>query len=224
MTGDHKLPGALSPYAEWSTTDWSSVERQVRRLQMRIAKAEKEGKRGKVKALQHLLAHSFFAKLWAVRRVARNRGKRTPGVDGVLWKTPGQRLSAARSLKARGYHPQALRRIYIPKKNGKLRPLSIPTMRDRAMQALYLLTLEPIAEVRADPNSYGFRTNRSTADALGQCFCVFGQKHSAEAVFDADIKSCFGAPGQAWRFQRVQFPPWQGVSRPTGNRALRSWR
>jgi RNA-directed DNA polymerase len=148
MTGDHKLPGALSPYAEWSATDWSSVERQVRRLQMRIAKAEKEGKRGKVKALQHLLAHSFFAKLWAVRRVARNRGKRTPGVDGVLWKTPGQRLSAARSLKVRGYHPQALRRIYIPKKNGKLRPLSIPTMRDRAM--LLPLTLPDGLEILHD--------------------------------------------------------------------------
>ena len=213
MTGDHKLPGALSPYAEWSATDWSSVERQVRRLQMRIAKAEKEGKRGKVKALQHLLAHSFFAKLWAVRRVARNRGKRTPGVDGVLWKTPGQRLSAARSLKVRGYHPQALRRIYIPKKNGKLRPLSIPTMRDRAMQALYLLTLEPIAEVRADPNSYGFRTNRSTADALGQCFCVFGQKHSAEAVFDADIKSCFDRISHSWLIEHV----------PMDKEILRKW-
>src|SRR5262249_32601680 len=155
MTGNRKVPGALSACAEWHATQWRAVERQVRRLQMRIAKAEKERRPGKVKALQRLLAHSFFAKLWAVRRVTRNRGKRTPGVDGVLWKTPGQRLQAVRSLRARGYHPQPLRRIYIPKKNGKLRPLSIPTMRDRAMQALYLLALNPAAEVRADPNSYG---------------------------------------------------------------------
>jgi len=213
MTGDHKLPGALSSDARWSAVDWPSVERQVRRLQMRIAKAEKEGKRGQVKALQHLLAHSFFAKLWAVRRVTRNRGKRTPGVDGGLWKTPGQRMSAARSLKDRGYHPQPLRRIYIPKKNGKLRPLSIPTMRDRAMQALHLLTLEPIAEVRADPNSYGFRPHRSTADALGQCFCVFGQKHSAEAVFDADIKSCFDRISHSWLIEHV----------PMDKQILRKW-
>src|SRR5438874_9276041 len=108
-----------------------------------------------------------------------NKGKRTPGVDGVRWKTPGEKVCAARSLTARGYHPQPLRRIYIPKKNGKLRPLSIPTMHDRAMQALYLSALNPIAEVRADPNSYGFRPYRSTADALGQCFVVFAKRQSA---------------------------------------------
>lgn len=94
-----------------------------------------------------------------------------------------------------------------------MRPLSIPTMRDRAMQALYLLALEPIAEVRADPNSYGFRTNRSTADALGQCFCVFGQKYSAEAVFDADIKSCFDRISHPWLIEHV----------PMDKEILRKW-
>ena len=224
MAGPSGVPGALSASAEWDAINWRHVERQVRRLQTRIAQAEKQGRAGKVKALQRLLAHSFSAKLWAVRRVVVNKGRRSPGVDGVLWKTPEERWLAARSLRARGYNPQPLRRIYIPKKNGKLRPLSIPTMTDRAMQALYLLALNPVAEVRADPNSYGFRPYRSTADALGQCFCIFAKKDSVKVVFDADIKSCFGAPGQAWRFQRVQFPHRQGVSRPTGNRALRSWR
>ena len=198
MAGPFGAPGALSASAEWGAIKWRHVERQVRRLQTRIAQAEKEGKHGKVKALQRLLAHSYFAKLWAVRRVVVNKGKRSPGVDGVLWKTPEEKWLAARSLRARGYTPQPLRRIYIPKKNGKLRPLSIPTMTDRAMQALYLLTLNPVAEVRADPNSYGFRPYRSTADALGQCFCVFAKKNSVKVVFDADIKSCFDRISHPW--------------------------
>lgn len=213
MAGVHKAPGALSSCIDWGAIPWRTVEQQVRRLQTRIAKAEKEGKPGKVKALQRLLTHSFYAKLWAVRRVTRNRGKRTPGVDSVLWQTPGQRLQAARSLSARGYQPQPLRRIYIPKKNGKLRPLSIPTMYDRAMQAVYLLALEPVAEARADPNSYGFRTYRSTADALGQCFNVLAKKCSPEAVFDADIKSCFDRINHSWLIEHV----------PMDKEILRKW-
>lgn len=171
---------------------------------MRIAQAEKEGRVGKVKALQRILTRSFSAKLWAVRRVVVNRGKRSPGVDGVLWKTPEERWLAARSLRARGYRPEPLRRIYIPKKNGKLRPLSIPTMNDRAMQALYLLALNPVAEVRADPNSYGFRPYRSTADALGQVFCVFAKKSSPTVVFDADIKSCFDRISHPWLLANIR--------------------
>jgi RNA-directed DNA polymerase len=109
---------------------------------MRIAKAIREGKPSKAKALQWLLTHAFYAKLLAVKRAAQNQGGKTAGVDGVVWKTPQQKMDAAKSLQRRGYRPQPLRRIYIPKKNGKQRPLGIPTMVDRAQQALHLLGLE----------------------------------------------------------------------------------
>src|SRR5438874_7741113 len=115
-----------------------------------------------------------------------NKGKRTPGVDGVRWKTPGEKVCAARSLTAKGYQPLPLRRIYIPKSNGKLRPLSIPTMKDRAMQALYLLALDPVIETTSDPNSYGFRKERSPADALEQCHTVLSNRAGAEWIYEGD--------------------------------------
>ena len=151
----------------------------VRRLQARIVKAVQEGRWGKVQALQHLLTHSFSAKALAVRRVTENQGKRTPGVDRVTWETPAQKATAIGTLRQRGYRPQPLRRVYIAKSNGKLRGLGIPTMRDRAMQALYLLALDPIAETLADPNSYGFRTHRAPADAIEQCFIVLAKQDIA---------------------------------------------
>ncbi len=134
----------------WDTINWPKMEKQVRRLQMRIAKAIREGHHHKVKALQWLLTHSHAAKTLAVKRVTSNAGRKTPGVDGVRWNTPKQKWQAIKSLKRRGYKAMPLRRIYIPKKNGKRRPLGIPTMQDRAVQALYLLALIPIAETTAD--------------------------------------------------------------------------
>lgn len=181
----------------WETIDWRRVARSVKRLQMRIAKAIREGKKGKAKALQWLLTHSYSAKLLAVRRVVQNRGGKSPGVDNVVWRTPRQKVEAARSLKRRGYLPLPLKRIYIPKKKGK-RPLSIPTLKDRAMQALHLLALEPVAETRADNNSYGFRPKRSTADAIAQCQIVFARKHSAQWVLEGDIKACFDRIDHNW--------------------------
>lgn len=121
---------------------------------MRIAKATIEGKIGKAKALQRILTSSFYAKCLVVKRVTSNKGARTPGIHGILWKNNLQKISAVYQLKKRGYKPLPLRRIYIAKKQkGKFRPLSIPTMSDRAMQAIWKLALEPIAEERADPNS-----------------------------------------------------------------------
>src|SRR5438128_1137238 len=115
---------------DWHAIDWQSVNQNVRRLQERIVKATQEGKWNKVKALQRLLTHSFSGKALAVRRVTENQGKNTPGVDQVLWDTPEKKTQAIRDLRQRGYHPQPLRRVYIPKSNGAQRPLSIPTMKD----------------------------------------------------------------------------------------------
>ena len=175
----------------WKAIDWSLVGQEVRRLQMRIAKAIQAGRHRRAQALQWLLTHSRAAKLLAVHRVTTNRGAKTPGVDNVIWRSDKQKLQAATNLKRHGYKPRPLRRHYIPKPNGKLRPLSIPTMHDRAMQALYALSLAPIAETLGDKNSYGFREGRRCADALEQCFTALSQKKSAPWVLEGDIRACF---------------------------------
>jgi RNA-directed DNA polymerase len=188
---------------DWHAIDWQKVHRNVRRLQARIVKATKEKRWGKVKALQRLLTHSFSGKALAVRRVTENQGKNTPGVDKVTWNTPHKKINAIYSLRQRDYHPQPLRRIYIPKKNGKRRPLGIPVMKCRSMQALYLLALDPVAETLADPNSYGFRPGRSTADAIEQCFKILGKRASPQWILEGDIKGCFDAISHAWLLTHI---------------------
>ena len=188
---------------DWANIDWASTRQTVRRLQMRIAKATQAGKHRKAQALQWLLTHSRAAKLLAVHRVTTNRGAKTPGVDKVIWRTGRQKLQAALNLKRHGYKPLPLRRHYIPKPNGKLRPLSIPTMHDRAMQALYALALAPIAETLADRNSYGFREGRRCADALEQCFNTLSRKSSASWILEGDIRACFDEINHDWLLQHV---------------------
>jgi RNA-directed DNA polymerase len=190
--------GAPSACLAWESIQWKTVNQQVRRLQMRIAKATREEKHGKAKSLQWILTHSLYAKLLAVKRVTENTGSKTPGIDGITWKTPEQKMLAVKELQRRSYQTQPLRRIYIPKKNGGRRPLSIPTMKCRAMQALHLLALEPIAETKADKNSYGFRPKRSCADAIEQCFKALCRKTAAQYILEGDIKSCFDRISHAW--------------------------
>ena len=153
---------------QWHDIDWCRVQRNVRGMQVRIAKACREGKWRRVKSLQRMLTRSKSASYLAVRRVTENQGSRTTGVDKQLWDTPNAKWNAVGLLKVRGYKARPLRRVYIPKSDGRERPLGIPTMTDRAMQALYMLALSPIAETRGDPNSYGFRIERCTADAIAQ--------------------------------------------------------
>lgn len=194
-----KVTGASpTQWEDWGSIDWAWVYRCVRQLQVRIAKAVKGQRWNKVGALQYRLTRSYTARLWAVRRVVTNKGKHTPGIDGVIWVTDEQKLEAARNVCFRGYKPEPLRRIYIPKSNGKMRPLGIPTMTDRAMQALYALALDPVAEVTADINSYGFRRSRSLHDAVAQSFIVLAQKASAKWILEGDIKACFDKISHDW--------------------------
>ncbi|CAL8472936.1 group II intron reverse transcriptase/maturase [Caballeronia sp. S22] len=199
-----KTGSALSHVPDnWQAVDWRLVERNVRGMQIRIAKATREGNWRRVKALQRMLTRTLSAKLYAVRRVTQNQGARTAGVDRELWDSPESRWEAVGQLKRRGYKALPLRRVFIPKANGKERPLGIPTMRDRAMQALYLLALEPVAESRGDPNSYGFRKNRSTADAMGQLRVCLAREASASWVLEADIKGCFDWINHDWLIANV---------------------
>jgi RNA-directed DNA polymerase len=204
MTAEKNFAGAsFHGVTDWHAINWQKVHRNVRRLQARIVQATKEKRWGKVKALQRLLTHSFSGKALAVRRVTENQGKNTPGVDRILWNTPQKKLNAIYSLRQRDYHPQPLRRVYIPKKNGRKRALGIPVMKCRAMQALYLLALNPVAETTADPHSYGFRPGRSTADAIEHCFTVLARQISPQWILEGDIKSCFDQISHSWLLTHI---------------------
>lgn len=187
---------------DWHSIDWAQCQRQVKRLQARILKAQQAKKAGKVKALPWLLTHSFSAKALAVRRVTENKGKNTAGIDGQTWLTPEAKAQAIGLLQHHAYRARPLKRIYIPKAKGK-RPLSIPCMIDRAMQSLHLLALQPLAEAQADPNSYGFRPERSPADAIAQCFLSLSKRTSAPWILEGDIRACFDRASHTWMLEHI---------------------
>ena len=200
---------------EWHQLDWARIHGTVRRLQTRMVKATQTGDWRRVKALQRLLPRSFSGKALAVRRVTENQGSRTPGVDGITWSTPEEKRQAIESLKRRGYRPRPLRRVNIPKAGqpDKYRPLGIPTLHDRAMQALHLLALEPVSETRADRNSYGFRSTRSTADAIAQCHTILSGHDRAQWILEGDIKGCFDHISHDWLLSHI----------PMDKEILRKW-
>jgi RNA-directed DNA polymerase len=213
MTTAQAVGAVSSEAAEWYAIDWPAVHRNVRRLQARIVQATKVGKWGRVKALQRLLTHSNSGKVFAVRRVTENKGKKTPGVDQEIWNTPEKKTQAVHELNRWGYQPQPLRRVYIPKSDGQtMRPLGIPTMKDRAQQALHLLALDPVVEATADNNSYGFRQQRSCADAMEQCFNTLS-KPNPQWILEGDIKSCFDRISHTWLLAHV----------PMDRAILRKW-
>jgi len=215
MSAAATLAGAVPDRTiDWRSIPWKAVSRTVRRLQARIVKAIQAGRWHKVRALVYLLTHSFSGRALAILRVTENSGAQTAGVDGETWNTPAAKTAAFSTLRRHGYQPQPLRRVYIPKSNGKQRPLGIPTMTDRAMQALYLLGLDPIAETRADSHSYGFRLERCCADALQHSFLILGRSPlSPSWILEGDIKSCFDRINHSWLIEHV----------PMDQEVLRKW-
>jgi RNA-directed DNA polymerase len=201
MSAAAKLAGAAPDLGSgWHSINWRKVWRNVRRLQARIVKATQEGRWGKVQALVYLLTHSFSGRAVAILRVTTNQGAQTPGADGDVWDTPELKTAAFARLRQHGYRAQPLRRVSIPKSSdpSQRRPLGIPTLTDRARQAFSLLGLDPILETTADPNSYGFRRERSCADALEQAQIILGHPRSAAWVLEGDIKACFDRISHGW--------------------------
>ncbi len=189
---------------QWKSIHWKTIERQVNKLQSRITQATKEGKKSLAKKLQYLLTRSFFAKLLAVRKVTTNKGKNTSGIDKRLWSTPASKLKGALSLQQKGYKSSPLRRTFIEKKGKKKkRPLGIPTMHDRAMQALHAMALDPISEATADKVSFGFRRKRSTHDAAEHIFRYLRVKNSAQWILEGDIKGCFDNINHQWMLNNI---------------------
>lgn len=178
----------------WALLPWAKLERHVYRLQKRIYRASQRGNVQAVHRLQQLLMRSQAAQLLAVRRVTQdNRGKNTPGVDGVAAVQPAERLAMAKAIHPKNWNkrkPSPVRRVWIPKP-GKMekRPLGIPTMQDRARQGLVKLAVEPEWEAKFEPNSYGFRPGRSAHDAIDAINALVSSK--AKYVLDADIAGCF---------------------------------
>ena len=168
----------------WSDVDWTAAEAVVRHIQNRIFRAAKAGDGARAANLQKLLARSRSAKLLAIRQVTqRNAGRNTPGIDGVVCTTPEDRVTLLESgLELKGYKPKPVRRVHIPKADGKVRPLGIPTVEDRVMQAVVKLALEPEWETRFEANSYGFRPGRCAMDAVEAIYIALGQKGSSRWI------------------------------------------
>ena len=179
-----------TPMDEWNRLPWKSMQRQVFRLQKRIYQASQRGDVKAVHKLQRLLMQSWSARCLAVRKVTQdNRGKKTAGVDGVKSLKPPERLLMARQVRL-PQKARPTRRVWIPKPGTQdQRGLGIPTMQERAAQALAKLALEPEWEARFEPNSYGFRPGRSCHDAIRAIFDAI--KSKPKYVLDADIAKCF---------------------------------
>ena len=200
---------------EWHQLPWRKLEVAVFKLERRIYKASHAGDIRRVHRLQHLLLKSRAAKLLAVRRVTQdNQGKNTAGIDGIKTLTPHQRGALAAQL---GTLPtgRPTRRVWIPKPGkDEQRPLSIPTLHDRALQALVKLVLEPEWEARFEPNSYGFRPGRSVHDAIGALFSAIEKQ--PKYALDADIAQCFDRIDQQALLRKIK-------TFPTLNRLVKAW-
>src|SRR2546421_1283102 len=177
----------------WNAINWRKANRTVRYLRQRIFRATQEGNLKKVRSLQKLMLKSYSNRVVSVRRVAQiNAGKHTPGVDKLVLKTPAARGRMVDTLAHYSlWKAKPARRVYIPKANHKRRPLGIPVIIDRCLQAVVKNALEPAWEARFEGTSYGFRPGRSGHDAIGKIYLLARPNKTKKWVLDADIKGAF---------------------------------
>ncbi len=200
---------------EWKHTDWKSVEKYVKKLQTQIYQASKSGNVKRVRKLQHTLSRSYRARLLAVRKVSQdNQGKKTAGVDGIKSINPKERLFLAENLRFNSA-ATPVRRVQIPKANGKVRNLGIPTINDRAKQSLAKLVLEPEWEAKFKGCNYGFRPGRSCQDAIVDIFLQIKQAKN-KLVYEADISKCFDKINHQYLLGKLR-------TFPTMRRQIKAW-
>jgi RNA-directed DNA polymerase len=186
-----------NPKNDWHNIDWNKVEAKVKDLQEKIVIATLNDNKKEIYKLQWNLLQSFEAQALAIRKVVTNKGGKTPGVDSIAWEDPKDYWNAIIELanivkNPEKYKAQPLRRVYIPKGNtGQMRPLGIPTMIDRAVQAIYHFGIDPVVETQSDPNSFGFRKHRSTHDAITAIRSLLDKKSCPKWILEADISKCF---------------------------------
>lgn len=183
--------------------NWRLLRQNLQIQQESLVKAYREQRWNDIKTLQRAILMSYGSRALAVRQVTTSKGAKTPGIDGLIWSTSKRKMEAIIELRhwvhrPKDYKASPVKRVMIPKGGDQFRPLGIPTMMDRSMQALYCMAIEPIVEEQSDPNSYGFRKYRGCRDSIAKISTILGRDVDAQWVLDADIEKCFDRINHRW--------------------------
>lgn len=197
-------------FKNWQELPWKEIMTYVRVLQDQIVRATDKHEYKEVYDLQRKLVTSFEGRALAVRNVSTSSGAKTPGIDNITWKSPADRMNAIIELgeitkNPKSYKASPLKRVMIPKTNSKeLRPLGIPTIGDRAVQAVYQLAVDPVVETKSDTNSYGFRKGRSQHDAIAYIRSWLDKNYSPEYILETDIAKCFDKINHEYMLKNIK--------------------